>query len=367
MSAIKLMPNESIGGFVIRYLLLSGNANQKDISRFLFTKVTGQWKVFPYLAEKITKYFNYEFYESDSGHTLMESTLIPLYRITGHWDFLEIYQELLLSKENHYAYNYFQEEAASAAETMTVDIKFCPECFKEQINNEGFAWFKRNWLIPGMSVCECHNCRLINATFENQSHYKNGLDLAVTLLQTDPNKYNVERLLPEDNNPYYAWVLNLLERRVPPFSPKLRIFLMQQTCMKLGADESWSSRRMADLLAHTYYSEGHPWHSSRDGKQNDLKDIIYKRCIQEALWWSGYGENFHPYTYVVPFACLLYPLSWAFPDFEDFIKFLEKVSCKKTNYSLSGKPITILNLKNSIKIIRQKDKVRAFHSNLAET
>lgn len=367
MCVIKLMPNESIGGFVIRYLLLSGNANQKDVSRFLFTKVTGQWRVFPHIDENIKKYFNYEFYENDSGDVLLDSTLIPLYRITGHWDFLGIYQKLLLSKKGQDAYTYFQEEAASTAETMVVDIKFCPTCFKEQIRSEGFAWFKRNWLIPGMNACERHYCRLLNATLENQDQYKNGLDLAVTVLQADPSKYHVERLRPEDRNPYYEWVINVLERGLPPFSPKLRIFLMQQTCMKLGADETWSSRRMADLLAHTYYSEGHPWQCSGDGKQDELKDSIYKRCFQEALWWSGYGENFHPHTHIIPFVCLLYPLSWVFPDFEDFIQFLERVSCKKTHYSLSGKSIPILDLKSSIEIIRQKERFRGSLLNYAES
>lgn len=348
------MPDEAIGGFITRYLLISGNAKQKDITQSIFTAVTGQWRIFPHINQNLKRYFKYDFF--DGALVLTNNTLISLYQTTGHWDFLEIYKELLISKRGSDAYTYFEEEVVSEAETMVVDIKFCPYCFEDQIDTQGFSWFRRDWLVPGISCCTLHNCSLINATQQSNDTYKNGFEIAIAVLQTDPREFSSEMTHQKESNPYYEWVLSLLEDSLPPFSPKLRIFLMQQTCIKLGADESWPIPRIADLLAHTFFSEGHPWHSSNNGKQREQKETIYKRCIKEALSWSGSGENFHPYSYVIPSTCLLYPLSWAFPDFKEFTIFLEKVSSKKTKYSLSGKQVNILDLKKGINLFLHERK-----------
>jgi hypothetical protein len=349
------MTDETIGGFVTRYLMVSGNAKQKEVSRSIFTAVTGQWRIFPYLDDNLQKFFKHNFFGETSADIVTNNTLVPLYQLSGNSNFSEIYKNLLLLQECNDDYDYFELEVASKSETMTVDIKYCPHCFSEQIRTQGFSWFRRLWLVPGLNFCESHNYRLINLTQQSRDTYKIGIDIAISALEASPQKNRCTKttLLYKEKNPYYSWVKNIIRENLPPFSPRLRIFLLQHSCLRLGGDRSWTVSRMADLLSHTYYSEEHPWHNSDEQKQDPFKAVIYKRCMTDALSWGGKGGNFYPHSYVTPSACLLYPLSWVFPNFDDFIVFLEKVSFKKNNSTASGKTFLTLDLKNDFYIIQQ--------------
>ena len=41
-------------------------------------------------------------------------------------------------------------------EQVTAEIFYCGLCFENQVKNYGFAWFKRCWQVPAISVCTTH-------------------------------------------------------------------------------------------------------------------------------------------------------------------------------------------------------------------
>jgi len=138
---IKIKDDELIHGYLTRVLSIAGELHQvRDLAGIVSS--SGVIRKLPKLNEQKIKYFNY-LTPKDIDHMLFNNTPYT-YAQTG-----------LTNIVGDYILNGRQLENKRIARTQ---LRYCIECFKEQIKNHGHIWFRLSW---GYSVdCEIHKTRM---------------------------------------------------------------------------------------------------------------------------------------------------------------------------------------------------------------
>lgn len=160
MSLSNLMEEETIGSFIVRNMLSSGNVDIKKICSPLFNTRSNEWNVFPCANENFLSQSKILFSKKSFKDIAKNHTLIPLFRLTGSHRIADIYEKYLMTYMGPERTKTFRQDTVSIGEPLTSAIKYCTLCFEEQIHSNGFSWFKREWQIAEMNHCLKHKSKL---------------------------------------------------------------------------------------------------------------------------------------------------------------------------------------------------------------
>ncbi|EAR55873.1 hypothetical protein SKA34_16930 [Photobacterium sp. SKA34] len=142
-SMIKIKKDELIHGYLIRVLTIAGELQQtRDLAGILSD--SGVIRELPILNEQQRTYFTPLTFK-DIEHILTNNT--P-YRYTN----TEVYNYV-----GDYVFKGKNEGNKNNLNSRT-ELRYCIECFREQIKIYGFAWFRLNW---GYFIdCDIHDKRM---------------------------------------------------------------------------------------------------------------------------------------------------------------------------------------------------------------
>lgn len=142
VSGISPQPDESVQSFILRVMFRIGRIDAKSIL------ISGGWRHYPCVPYDIKKYF--DVYGSSELFDLFEK------------------QRYLSSKYNPFD-NFSSSERVFWATFFPCDnkqhcgskvpLRFCRPCIEKQIHENGFSYFKMDWLYEG--ICEVHSIPLI--------------------------------------------------------------------------------------------------------------------------------------------------------------------------------------------------------------
>lgn len=312
------MQDETLSSFIIRYLVTSGSFNIDKLENLLFTNCNDEWNIFPSPKKEIREIYFQAFEQSDVEQIIKNNTILSIYKPVANLVF-EAQIKRLFSLKNSLNINKIRYNCLHKNEKIKIDIKFCVDCFIDQIRTYGFTWFKRDWLLPGSSYCLTHLSKLTTrrCNCENKKSILHSINLLqgyCSACETDLWSHTTHKEV--DN--YSAWLKKLMLHGLPHFSNNLRRFLIIEAAVKLGAKKPLF-----------------PYISTIETAK-DLNQILSNNGVID----SAFGEDklFNRFNVIsnsiaykkstiepIPTFCLFYPLSLAYPNFDNFLYHLKSI------------------------------------------
>lgn len=303
---LTLMREETLSSFAVRSLYVSGAVNINLRSAPLFMASNRQWKLFPMSDKELFKIYSGILETQNVKSVIQNHTLAPIYKLTAEG--LNQHIEKYLTTADH-RYKYSESlNPFSIKEVVSTNMKFCPLCFKEQVIEFGFTWFKREWQLHVMNRCLQHGCQLLSHCSCGKL-FTNAWDI-IDLMQDHCRECGSSTWIPkfsDKNTDFAKWLLNFFSYDLEQFSVSLMHFLHLECEKILGS-------QYQDILLSSYF----------EAELNDPN-------ILDMLSTSS-NKFTSPRTRIrilpghIPYFFMLYPLSRAFPIFTDFMLFLTKVS-----------------------------------------
>lgn len=158
--------DEIISSFFARYHFYSGNIDKNDTIQELQGKRNIiAFRNFPSRLNYLEKKIDNNNYSADKF--IYENTLFPIY-------------STFLAKDKHSTIIKYMKENESdkiytslGISTSKVDVrngyKYCPICSKKELELYGEPYFHRIHQVPGVLVCDEHECALVEYVEENKS------------------------------------------------------------------------------------------------------------------------------------------------------------------------------------------------------
>lgn len=158
--------DEIISSLFARYHFYSGNIDKNDtIEELQGERNIIAFRNFPSRLNYLEKEIDNKNYSADKF--IYENTLFPMYSV-------------FLSKDKHNTIIKYMKEKESdkiytslAISRSKVDMgngyKYCPMCAKKELELYGEAYFHRIHQVPGVLVCDEHECSLVEYVEENKS------------------------------------------------------------------------------------------------------------------------------------------------------------------------------------------------------
>ena len=147
---------ELFSSFFLRQKLIYGHTwtQQKEIPIFISPK--GALRPFPHSASRLNPLL---MNKANSKDILYYHTLYPLFMLYEKCSKLTYHLPYNYREKAHclssYLLNpdyYYQEDAHNEPE----DVYFCSDCMQQSASNNGWAFYKRSWLIQGVQACPEH-------------------------------------------------------------------------------------------------------------------------------------------------------------------------------------------------------------------
>jgi len=142
VSGISPQSDESIQSFMLRVMLRIGRIDDKSIL------INGRWRCNPCVPYDIKKYFNVyggaELFDLFKRQRYLSSKYNPFDNFT--------------SSERVFWATFFPCDNKQHCGS-NVPLRFCRSCIEKQIHENGFSYFKMDWLYVGF--CEVHSIPLI--------------------------------------------------------------------------------------------------------------------------------------------------------------------------------------------------------------
>lgn len=148
---MQLQPDELLNSFLLRRIIASGITCGIDIHT-IFTNC-GNWCAIPRVAERFDPAFNRISYLQKTE--LIQKTL-KIWKVAFSTNPLNVPWLTARVFFGHKAPIPYQFEGL-----RNFPIRFCPACFKFQLETAGFAWFKRTW--SSSNYCKEHGLRFLAA------------------------------------------------------------------------------------------------------------------------------------------------------------------------------------------------------------
>ncbi|MEH6472229.1 MAG: TniQ family protein [Halopseudomonas sp.] len=312
---MEIIKGESIGGYWFRMELINGNKITNDFSKSYIAPSSNKWRIFPknYNNQMLTSHKNID--PNKFIRRVVEyNSLAPLFRPTASIELSDSVAEsycYTLNKKNLLSADRFIE----GKDTPSMDIKYCPKCFIEQIEKYGHSWFKREWHIFGMNVCSIHQHPLIRPHCSSCTGLgiRNGI---FSVLQGTCYKCNTlqpldkYKLKPNDTLLLSDWLNKLLIECLPKFSDKLISNLLQEACVRAGSRKEIDYRKQSKYLSDLC-----------NLKTNEsLLPKTHTSHILDKMLAGGFGTSCYPML------LLWFPLMLAFKSFDEFLDYLKEVS-----------------------------------------
>ena len=323
MSLFSLMKDEHVGSFWFRNHAIKGSPlNHKNLRRVM-TNSAKSWRLFPWMGS-----------EYKSSDIFNNHTLLNMFRPTGipnrapwvgNGD-----QKGMGGFSNHFG------------DYRSILVRYCPICFIEQISDNGFVWFKRQWLIFNAAHCLVHKCSL--QTFQcgncgKTPHIHAGIEsfligCCIKCKQAFPKKHKRVRKIP----PLTLWLNYVLERNFPHFSGNLVNHLMYHSYWVLQKEQPKRAGWVANHVYHLYKKYMREQvASSLIWVPDEYNAMFYLEYIIRQFRWQGSR---------VPLIMFWVAMMETFQNFEEFESFLESECALKTG-EYGGKPdAEFLDLKN---------------------
>lgn len=319
-------PEESLSSFIIRQLNNNGNINIRQATNSLFGKGTCSWSFFPNMSQDATSVLENLLDRATTTEILERHTLLPLYRPVGS---IHLTKEL----EQRTFYGSPQRKMKLERYLMLSDwdqtwspIKYCPECFIEQTETHGFTWFKREWSIHGMATCRFHSCDLLELKCSFCCD-KNVLRLLTSCSSGQCQLCSAdlwETRFDKSTCAYANWLTNLLDQGITHINKVLRLKLVENARDIVSEDFSQK------YLFMYQYSKNEPIGS--------FFSRVYDSDYTHRRTFRGHQASFSKiasfelgHSIKAPLDSLFFPLFFTFPNFDDFIVHLNKISTAYTD------------------------------------
>lgn len=184
--------DELLYSAIARYHVRSGNVGYSYTTNDIFGRVTVKSSI--YLPSNISNLvknlpLNYIGNEMD---IIMNHTLYPFYAAFQDYDTSQKILNSMLNNDGSNIYN----RAGICASTISTPkyLKFCPECFKEDIEKHGEAYWHRVHQIQCVKVCPKHKILLEDSTVRFVPYYQQEYIIADSenCIVNNKNKYSNE-------------------------------------------------------------------------------------------------------------------------------------------------------------------------------
>lgn len=324
MLNLEMMKGESLGSYVLRNVFVSGTLKGVELTRCLFYEPLRSWRILPRpssdLANMLTAYFGKNCYRS----FVENNSLIPVYRPVANPFVAENSYGYLTSTTASKWSKFFRQENFDTAEILYSQIKHCGDCMKVQRTEQGFAWFVRDWQVPGAAYCSIHEklletaccttCRGSSSCKIAQSILLGRCSVCGASLTSTPVSATSRR--------FGSWMTALLNSNLPRLSSGLIKLLLKGAALKLNRNRDSTGYGLTlaqcldpNVLESTFMRQYNASYTNRSNSNERSFEhrinIMFRTDSHEAT---------------LPTVCLFYPLSVVFPDFLDFERVLREVS-----------------------------------------
>lgn len=305
MSLFYPMDGEHLAGFIFRKHIFSGNIIDREFSYGLTLQGEGSWRVLPF---RNTDDYSFETYR--------QHTLLSLFRP--------------LSDRHASSHRHF-------ADYVSAHIKYCPVCFKDQISEFGFYWFRREWLIYETDVCLKHSCHLTLLKCVNCYH-TNGLSSFFRGICTKCRGRLVllDPVYTSSVPPMIAWANQILERDFPLFSRRLIMRLFHRVYESREGNICPSNSK----LAHYLYEKCVTKYQRPELNVHSSEIMTGTHKYIDILKLLDSNEKFH----LIPFLLFWKVMILEFEAFSSFTKYIESISKPEIDINDRGFPLRYLEL-----------------------
>lgn len=338
------MEEETIGSFIIRYMLSSGNEDIKKICSPLFNDAKKAWNIFPCSNEIFLSYSKIILANTSFANISKNHSLIPLLKITGSPRLEDTFKNYFMTCMGTQRVKHFRQQTVSIGEKLTSSIRYCTYCFEEQLYDKGFSWFKREWQITGMTHCLKHKSKLVIPTC-NICNTNNTPIRQIESAIHGKCTYCYARLPTSTYesifNPVAEWSLRLLNSNLPTFSVNLVRFLVRYSHFKLVGIKESNKTEIAKFFSELFEPSSNtktPILNSLGRLFTSPRDYEYRMtCLLETQY--SFSDDYNPLI------CLIHPLTLAFSNFDDFKYFLNEITYEM---QIDGQFTRMLDLKSDI-------------------
>ena len=299
-----IIKGEAIGGYWIRNELISGNRADGNFFKPYAIVSSWKWRTFPELNNK-------RLFKGESISQLIEhNSLAPLYRPTADIELSDAVAHCYFSPKKSDSkltpHNFLNEK-----DPMSADVIYCALCFLEQLKEYGHTWFKREWQIYDTTVCNIHHCSLRPPKCPVCKPISARSMIVFALLGKcgscgtnlwQPIKHDAISIA----SPISLWLLRVLHERLPCFSQELTDFLLDEAFMLTGGEEDSS-----DLIKEYHFKD---LYDDRNFPQTRKKYFLKRKKPTKINLENNVMLHFW------------HIIMAAFNTFDNFLRFLEKVS-----------------------------------------
>lgn len=307
MSIFCPMPNEHIGSFIFRKHIFSGKVTDLEFTNEITVQSSNGWRLFPHADVTDVDLENYNLH-----------TLIDLFRPTS-------------------APSYGKSRGITQhrADYKSIEGSYCPACFRDQISEFGFFWFRREWLIYGTDCCVNHGCKLLRFYCGNcQERLRIGVGVQ-SLLRGRCVKCRTAMTIPNPTYvpeipPMIAWANQLLKHPLPHLSQRLVSNLFYQ-CFKVAEQDSpVNNQQLARYIYSRCKIESNPGQIHTAGHLSEIMNRGHE--AKDVERFLSRGDIFVE----VPYLMFWWMMVSTFKNFPSFMEHIASISIEK-NYSIRRK------------------------------
>ena len=158
---IKPFQGELLNSYLLRlYICLGGGRSVSGL--YTKSKDVLRWVIYPKVSDEFVNYFldfNYsELYEYVSKNTLA----YKVSKFSSPLAYIKLLERIFFRGDSSI---YLDEYPIKTTGSYPL-VKYCPECFYEQIKENGVSWFRLEWFESG-SKCERHDTLLLTESCKN--------------------------------------------------------------------------------------------------------------------------------------------------------------------------------------------------------
>lgn len=329
-------PEEHLASFAIRQLLINEPSSLTGATKSLFLSGMYKercWRHFHTSSPEVITLFNKCLARFPKSDLIEKHTLLPLYRAVGSHR-LGKNMELMMLQGSGLRHNSTEKaELVSIADQPNCIIKFCPQCFKDQIWSFGFSWFKREWLIHGMVRCRVHECDLLEACCKSCG-LKSPIMSVVSALTGKCQKCSTDLWNSTNDNPpepYANWLAELLQFNIPIINGNLRAYLITNAFRTLLGHHV-PPRYFYTNIGKSFEALFQPFHERYFRARG-----VYNQWAPSKIYNFARRLDFDMYTMdKIPLDCFFFPMFLTFPKCKDFIEHLHQVSVPYTKWNQYG-------------------------------
>lgn len=158
---IKPFEGELLNSYLLRLYVFQGRVRPVS-GLYIKSKDKLRWVPYPIVEDEFVKYFLCLEYKDLYDYVFKNTIAYKVSKFSSPLAYIKLIERIFFGR----GHSIYLDEYPIKTTGLTPLIKYCPECFFEQIKENGVSWFRLEWFESG-NKCERHDTLFLTESCRN--------------------------------------------------------------------------------------------------------------------------------------------------------------------------------------------------------